>query len=59
MKTLIPRTTRRTPAARSKNRESRTKIPRFDMKRPTTKKTIAMPRVKAIPIQSPSLAEEP
>ncbi len=58
LKLVIPRVIISNPAARSKNRESLTKIPRFDMNRPMTKNTIAIPRVKATPINRPSLGED-
>ncbi|OPX81233.1 MAG: hypothetical protein A4E43_00719 [Methanosaeta sp. PtaB.Bin005] len=58
LKLLIPSRTMITPARRSKSFESRKKTPIWDMNRPSTKKTTAMPRVKATPIMNPSLEVE-
>ncbi|VVB62597.1 Uncharacterised protein [uncultured archaeon] len=51
---LIPKMIIITPAKRSKNLESLTKTPTREINRPRTKKTMAMPKVKAMPIIKPS-----
>ena len=55
---LMPRRIIMPPAMRSKIRESRMNTPTREMNRPRTKKTMAMPKVKAIPIMNPSLEVE-
>ena len=51
---LMPRMIISSPAARSKKRAWRMKTPMSERKSPTTKKTAAIPRVKATPIKKPS-----
>ena len=58
LRLFIPSTIIRSPAARSKNLAWRMKTPRSERKNPTTKKTRAIPRVKATPIMKPSLEAE-
>jgi len=55
---LMPSMIIKKPAARSKNRACRMKTPMSDRNNPTTKKTAAMPRVKATPIMKPSFEAE-
>ena len=55
---FMPRITISSPAARSKKRAWRMKTPMSERNSPTTKKTMAMPKVKATPIMKPSLDAE-